>query len=62
MDDVRGLDGKTLALRLEACRRELFEIRMKAALVKTPKPHRIRELKRDIARMTMVRRGRAHGS
>ena len=61
MDDIRALDGDALEARLAAARRELFEARAGGAPVK--RPHRIKELRRDVARLCAARneRGGARG-
>lgn len=56
--DVRELTADELAAKREEARKELFNLRMQQASARLEKPSRIRELRRDIARMETVRKER----
>ncbi len=59
--ELRQKEGKELELDLTALQKELFEMRFKGSSEKLPNPHRIRELKRQIARIKTLERQRAIG-
>lgn len=56
--DVRELTADELAAKREEARKELFNLRMQQASARLEKPSRIRELRRDIARMETIRKER----
>ena len=56
--DVRELTADELAAKREEARKELFNLRMQQASARLEKPSRIRDLRRDIARMETVRKER----
>ena len=56
--DVRELTADELAAKREVARKELFNLRMQQASARLEKPSRIRELRRDIARMETIRKER----
>lgn len=56
MDEARQLSADELERKLEALRRELFELRFQAKCAKLEKPSRISQVKRDIARILTLKR------
>ena len=56
--DLSMLDGDELAARLGESRRELFNLRFQLATGQLDNPARIGQVKRDVARMLTVLRGR----
>ena len=59
MTEIRGLEDKDLLLQIDKLRKELFDLRCKAATESLDNPGRIQELKRSIARLLTEQRGRA---
>jgi len=47
---LRDLDAAALAGRLAETRQELFNLRLQQATARLEKPHRIREIRREVAR------------
>ncbi len=60
--DVRELTDDELRVRMDQSRRELFNLRMQQSAAQVEKPSRIRELRRDTARMMTVRTERERGA
>jgi large subunit ribosomal protein L29 len=60
--DVRELTDDELRVRMDQSRRELFNLRMQQSTAQVEKPSRIRELRRDAARMMTVRTERERGA
>jgi large subunit ribosomal protein L29 len=56
--DLAMLDGDELAARLGESRRELFNLRFQLATGQLDNPSRIGQVRRDVARMLTVLRGR----
>jgi large subunit ribosomal protein L29 len=56
--DLAMLDGDELASRLGESRRELFNLRFQLATGQLDNPARIKQVKREVARMLTVLRGR----
>jgi large subunit ribosomal protein L29 len=56
--DLSMLDGDELAARLGESRRELFNLRFQLATGQLDNPARIGQVRRDVARMLTVLRGR----
>jgi large subunit ribosomal protein L29 len=54
--DLRTKDAQELEFDLEHLRKELFELRFKAATESVANPAHIRQLRRDIARLRTVMR------
>ncbi len=52
--EVRSLEVAAIEQEVEKLRRELLELRCKVALGEDVRPHRVREIKREIARMLTV--------
>ncbi len=63
IEEVRALDDGDLDVQLEKCRKELFNLRVKAATESIDNPREIRGLRRDVARLlTEQRRRQMEGS
>ena len=58
IEEIRALDDGDLQVQLDKCRRELFNLRVKAATESIDNPREIRDLRRDVARMLTERRQR----
>jgi large subunit ribosomal protein L29 len=56
--DLSMLDGDELSSRLGESRRELFNLRVQLATGQLDNPARIKQVKREVARMLTVLRGR----
>lgn len=54
ISEVRELNAEELAQRLGVLKRELFDLRMDRAAGKLAKPHRIHQIRRDVARIMTV--------
>ncbi|HYC77433.1 MAG TPA: 50S ribosomal protein L29 [Planctomycetota bacterium] len=55
--EIRAMQEADLNLQVERLRRELFNMRFKGAVEQIQQSHRLREMKRDIARsLTELRR------
>jgi large subunit ribosomal protein L29 len=52
--EIRALQDADLTLQVDRLRREIFNMRFKGAVENIPQPHRLREMKRDIARSLTV--------
>lgn len=52
--EMRSLEPAALEQEIEKLRRELLELRCKVALGEDVRPHRLKEIKREIARMLTV--------
>ncbi len=52
--EVRSLESAAIEQEVEKLRRELLELRCKVALGEDVRPHRVKEIKREIARMLTV--------
>lgn len=52
--EMRALEPAALNQEIEKLRRELLELRCKVALGEDVRPHRVGEVKREIARMLTV--------
>ena len=49
--DVKGLDSKSIDSQVSEIRRELFDLKMQFAVSGAEKPHRIKVLKKNIAKL-----------
>ncbi|HNR93194.1 MAG TPA: 50S ribosomal protein L29 [Kiritimatiellia bacterium] len=56
--EIRELTGEELAQRIDDARKELFNLRLQQTGGQLEKPSRIREVRRDIARMSTEARHR----
>jgi large subunit ribosomal protein L29 len=59
MTEIRALKDEDLLVRAENLRRELFDARFKGAVEQIAQPARLREIRRDVARIKTVLRQRA---
>ena len=60
--ELRELSPEQLDTKLQELRRELFNLRFQHAINQLDNPHKITEVKRDIARvMTVLREKNAYG-
>lgn len=62
MDEARQLSPDELEHRLEALKKELFELRFQAKCAKLEKPSRISQVKRDIARILTLKGEKRKGN
>jgi large subunit ribosomal protein L29 len=60
--EARELTDDEMRVRLDQARRELFNLRMQKSAAQIEKPSRIRELRRDTARMLTVRSERTRSA
>lgn len=59
--EIRELNDRELADRIAELREERFRLRLRAATQSLEQPHRLRDLRRDIARMNTVLTERKKG-
>ena len=52
--EMRGMESAALLAEIEKLRKELLELRCKVALGEDVRPHRVKEIRREIARMFTV--------
>ncbi len=52
--EMRGMESAALLAEIENLRKELLELRCKVALGEDVRPHRVKEIRREIARMLTV--------
>ena len=52
--ELRALDGEALSQKLGETREELFKLRFQHATAQLEKTHRLREVRKDIARILTV--------
>jgi large subunit ribosomal protein L29 len=50
-EDLKELNAEDLAQKLHALKLELFDLRMQRAEGKLARPHRIKQVRRDVARV-----------
>ncbi len=55
MEEIKKFDDKMIDSKVFELKRELFEIKMQKAAAGIEKPHRIKEIKKDIARLLTVK-------
>jgi large subunit ribosomal protein L29 len=60
--EARELTDDEMRVRMDQARRELFNLRMQKSAAQIEKPSRIRELRRDTARMLTVRSERTRSA
>lgn len=58
IEEVKALDDGDLQVQLGRCRKELFNLRVKAATESIDDPREIRSLRHDVARLLTERRRR----
>ena len=52
--ELRAMQDEDLVQQVDKLRREIFNMRFKGAVENIPQPHRLREMKHDIARSLTV--------
>lgn len=52
--EMRGMESAALLAEVENLKKELLELRCKVALGEDVRPHRVREIRREIARMLTI--------
>jgi large subunit ribosomal protein L29 len=57
--ELRAMQDADLRQQVDKLRREIFDMRFKGAVENIPQPHRLREMRRDIARAETLLRERA---
>jgi len=62
LPEIRGKDSRELRLDIQALRKELFELRMRAAAEEIAGTSRFRDVRRTIARIQTVLRERELGA
>ena len=60
--EMRGMESAALLAEIEKLRKELLELRCKVALGEDVRPHRVKEIRREIARMFTVLGEKAEGA
>jgi large subunit ribosomal protein L29 len=60
--DIRELTPDELRVQVEQAKKEMFNLRMQQAAAQLEKPSRLRELRRDVARMRTVQLERERGA
>jgi len=55
VQEILKLDDKAIDAKIAACRKELFAIRIQLSTSGVEKPHRLNELKKDVARLLTVK-------
>ena len=53
--DIREMTDAEIDVVFEDTNKELFNLRLQQTLAQIERPHRIKEIRRDIARLTMVK-------
>ncbi len=53
-EEMRAMEPAAIEVEIEKNRRELLELRCKIALGEDVRPHRVKELKREVARLMTV--------
>lgn len=51
MKEISKLDGKAIEAKVSELRRELFDLRLQRSTTSVEKPHKLKEIRRDIARL-----------
>lgn len=51
MSEINKLDATAISQKVSELRRELFDLRLQKNTTSVEKPHRLTEIKRDIARL-----------
>lgn len=57
--EIRELNAEELIQRLAALKKQLFDLRMDRAAGKLEKPHRLSQVRRDVARVLTVLKQKA---
>ncbi len=53
-EEIRAMEPAAIMTEVEKLRKELLELRCKVALGEDVRPHRVKEIKKDIARMLTI--------
>ena len=53
-EEIRSMEPSAIEMEVEKLRRELLELRCKVALGEDVRPHRVREIKREVARLLTI--------
>ncbi len=53
-EEIRAMEPAAIDVEIEKNRRELLELRCKIALGEDVRPHRVKELKKEVARLMTV--------
>ncbi len=61
-EEIRGMTDGALQEELDKARRELLELRCQVALGEEVRPHQLKELRRDIARIRTIQKDRARAA
>ncbi|MFC4424775.1 50S ribosomal protein L29 [Deinococcus navajonensis] len=57
--DMRNLSGSDFAREIESRKKELMELRFQAAMGNLAQPHRVTQLRREVAQLNTIRREQA---
>ena len=60
--DMRELKAEDFQKEIDARKKELMELRFQAALGNLPQPHRVTQLRREVAQLNTIRREQAVAS
>ena len=61
-NELRNMTVDEIGMKVEALKKELFDLRTEARAGRIEKPHRIKEARKDIARcQTIIREKKANG-
>ena len=55
LSDMRQLSGADFAKEIESRKKELMELRFQAATGQLAQPHRVRQLRREVAQLNTIR-------
>ena len=58
-NEIKDWENKAIDAKVGELRRELFEMRMQKSTSGTEKPHRFKELKKDIAKLLTAKNSRS---
>ncbi|MCC8165085.1 MAG: 50S ribosomal protein L29 [Planctomycetes bacterium] len=53
-EEIRAMEPAAIMTEVEKLRKELLELRCKVALGEDVRPHRVKEIKKEIARMLTI--------
>ncbi|RJF71878.1 MULTISPECIES: 50S ribosomal protein L29 [Deinococcus] len=54
--EMRNLKGEDFQKEIEARKKELMELRFQAAMGSLAQPHRVKQLRREVAQLNTIRR------
>lgn len=57
--DMRNLSGADFTREIESRKKELMELRFQAAMGNLAQPHRVTQLRREVAQLNTIRREQA---